>query len=104
MWPLLTFLVSLDMQTFEDTGLGLLLCSLGAAGLGDSDLERRVRLYLSLDLDRDVLEPELLLLPLLLLLLVELPDELDLLDPVELDLDPELDRLAELLEDDELQY
>ena len=92
------------MHTFVDNGLGLRLCSLGAVSLGDSDLERRVRLYFSLDLERDVLEPELLLLPLLLLLLEELPDELDRLDPEELDLEPELDRLAELLEDDELQF
>ena len=41
-----------------------------------------------------------MLLPLLLLLLLlldELPDELDLLEPEELECDPELDLLPELL-------
>lgn len=91
------------MQTLADSGLGLLFCGFRAVGLGDSVLERLERLYFSLDLDRDVLVLELLVVLLLLLLLEELPDELDLLDPEELDLDPELERLAELLEDDILQ-
>lgn len=140
MCPLFTFLVSLDMHTLEDFGLGE-RCFLGG---GEALLDRRDLRYLPRDRDRDELLPLLLLLPLLedtdllfdfdltatfaaaggdfrcafgsdlaaagffrvlslleaLLLREELPEELDWLEPEELD--PELELLELLLPEEEL--
>lgn len=66
MCPLFTFLVSLDIHTLQDLGVG----ERCLRGLGDADLDRCDLLYRSRDLDREVLlsldEGDLLLLLLLI--------------------------------------